>query len=66
MDYKILPISEDEIKTADEKIVKYNFSIVPPPEGATEEKIVLKITDDNGDPLHNVLSGEGLFQKARL
>ena len=47
-EYEIKPYDEGDEEFIEKKCEEYEFSIVPPVEGAKEEKTVLKITDEEG------------------
>lgn len=48
MQYEIRPLTPEDAEAIEQKIDALDRSVVPPEEGAPEEEIVLKITDDEG------------------
>ena len=49
LNYQIKPCEEDDAEFFEEKINEISDSIVSPEEGAEDEYVLLKITDDDGD-----------------
>ena len=54
LNYEIKPCEEEDAEFFEEKIDEISDSIAPPEEGAEEEYVFLKITDDEGKVIAGV------------